>query len=172
MKIKAVELLRKEAEIAPDCDISFVAHALVLPSNDPEDKKRYDKNVESIAIRMALGHEEALGATVIDVSKPDLARKAGLSDNPGFDLISKRPNGDEIGIEVKGRVNVGDVELSKNEWSQAINLGSRYWLYVVFDCATSFPRLLRVKDPFNKLYASPRGGVIIDESYIFSTAEK
>ena len=172
MKIKAVELLRKEAEIAPDCDISFVAHALVLPSNDPEDKKRYDKNVETIAIRMALGHEEALGATVIDVSKPDLARKAGLSDNPGFDLLSKRTNGDEIGIEVKGRANVGDVELSKNEWSQAINLGSRYWLYVVFDCATSFPRLLRVKDPFNKLYASPRGGVIIDESYIFSTAEK
>ena len=172
LKTKSLEQLRKEAEIAPDCDISFIAHALVLPSNDPEDKKRYDKSVEAIAIAMALGYEDALGATVIDVSKPELARKAGMIDNPGFDLLSKRPNGEEIGIEVKGRANVGDVELHRNEWSQAINLGSKYWLYVVYDCATSFPRLLRVRDPFTNLYASPHGGVIIDESSIFSKAEK
>ncbi|MBE3116228.1 DUF3883 domain-containing protein, partial [Candidatus Bathyarchaeota archaeon] len=172
MKLKALDSLKKEAELAPEYDISFVAHALVLPSIDPEDKKRYDKNVEAIAIRMAIGHEEALGAKVIDVSRPELARKAGLGDNPGFDLLSKRIDGEEIGIEVKGRANVGDVELTKNEWSQAINLGGRYWLYVGFDCGTSSPRLLRVKDPFNKLSASPRGGVIIDEFSIFSTAEK
>ena len=41
-----------------------------------------------------------------------------------------------------------------NEWKQACNLGERYWLYVVFGCATPEPRLYRVRDPFRNLLAS------------------
>ena len=36
--------------------------------------------------------------------------------------------------------------------------GARYWLYVVFDCATPAPRLLRVQDPFAKPFANRRDG--------------
>ena len=41
-----------------------------------------------------------------------------------------------------------------NEWKQACNLGERYWLYVVFGCATPSPQLYRVQDPFRNLLAS------------------
>ena len=50
-------------------------------------------------------------------------------------------------IEVKGRAGQGAIRMEANEWKQACHLGERYWLYVVFDCATPSPRLLRVRDP-------------------------
>ena len=43
-----------------------------------------------------------------------------------------------------------------SEWKQACHLEDRYWLYVVFDCATPEPRLVRVRDPFNRLLAKSR----------------
>ena len=46
--------------------------------------------------------------------------------------------------------------METNEWKQACHLGERYWLYVVFDCATPAPRLLRIQDPFDKLLARSR----------------
>ena len=104
-------------------------------------------------MKVAWAFEEAAGAVVKDVSKPHLARAAGLEENPGFDLLSDRPGDGERGIEVKGRVGVGEVELTENEWVKACNQRDRYWLYVVFDCGTSHPRLLRVQDPFGKLIA-------------------
>ena len=57
----------------------------------PEDRKRYDAEVEAIAVKVAWAFEEAAGAVVKDVSKPHLARAAGLEDNPGFDLLSIAP---------------------------------------------------------------------------------
>jgi len=164
-------MLRREPDELGNYDVCFIAHALVIPSNDPEDVKRYDREVEMIAMRVAWGHEEGLGADVKDVSKPDLARLAGLGDFPGFDLFSKRKDGLVLCIEVKGRAEVGDVELSENEWVKAYNHRDSYWLYVVFGCATSTPRLLRVRDPFGRLIANPRGGVRIGEDSIYSAAE-
>lgn len=164
--------LRREPEGLGGFDVSFVAHALVVPSSDPEDVKRYDREVELIAMRVAWGYEEGLGADVRNVSKVELARQAGLGDFPGFDFFSRRPDGLELCIEVKGRAEVGDVELSENEWVKACNHRDRYWLYVVFSCASATPRLLRVRDPFGKLMASPRGGVIIGEDSIYSAAEE
>ncbi|HZP44593.1 MAG TPA: DUF3883 domain-containing protein [Candidatus Binataceae bacterium] len=73
--------------------------------------------------------------------------------------------------EVKGRAGVGDIELTENGWSRACNYRERYWLYVVYDCATPSPWLLRVQDPFYKLVATAKGGVIVDEKEIFSQAE-
>lgn len=122
-------------------------------------------------MRVAWSYEESQGAIVRDVHEPRLARAAGLPEYPGFDLLSKL-EGEERPIEVKGRASVGTVELSENEWAKACNLRNRYWLYVVFNCATPNPRLLRVRDPFGKLLATPRGGVIIDEKVIFQAAEE
>ncbi|MBI4639111.1 MAG: DUF3883 domain-containing protein, partial [Candidatus Tectomicrobia bacterium] len=117
-------------------------------------------------------YEESHGATVKDVSTPQLARTAGLTEHPGFDLLSMRPRGEKRAIEVKGRAGVGDIELTENEWIKACNLRERYWLYVVFGCASPRPRLLRVQDPFGKLLVRAKGGVVIDEREIFTAAEE
>ena len=140
--------------VAGDCEI--FAHALVLPTADTEERRRHDTQVEEIAMQIAQAHEEASGATVHDVSRPELARRAGLGDWPGFDLLSVAATGARRAIEVKGRAGTGDVELSENEWAKACNLRDGYWLYAVYDCATPRPRLVRVRDPFAKLLAKSR----------------
>ena len=53
----------------------------------------------------------------------------------------------------------------------ACNERQRYWLYVVFDCGTAHPRLLRVRDPFGKLIVKAKGSVRIDNAAIFQAAE-
>ena len=122
----------------------------------------HDGEVEAIAVRVATAYEESFGAVVQDVSRPDLARLAGLTAWPGFDLKSCRPQtqdnpAHELAIEVKGRGGYGSIELSDNEWSRACTLRESYWLYVVFDCATPQPRLVRIRDPFGKLLARSHG---------------
>ena len=72
---------------------------------------------------------------------------------------------------MKGRAAIGDIELTENEWAQACNLRERYWLYVVFDCASAHPRLLRIQDPFARLLVHAKGGVVIDEQAVFAAAE-
>ncbi|MGE4096468.1 MAG: DUF3883 domain-containing protein, partial [Candidatus Binatia bacterium] len=91
----------------------------------------------------------------------------GVAVRPGVRFVEE-----ERSIEVKGRASVGDVELSENEWAKACNLRERYWLYVVYDCASPHPRLLRVQDPFAALLVRARGGVIINEAAIFQAAKE
>lgn len=91
-----------------------------------------------------------------DVSKPALARAAGLRDSPGFDLLAKLPNGGVRRIEVKGRRDRGGVQVTGDEWTQACHLADSYWLYVVWNCATPEPTMVRIQDPFAKLLASER----------------
>ena len=40
----------------------------------------------------------------------------------------------------------GPISLSANEYSAAKRLGKNYWLYVVFNCASS-PEILAIQDP-------------------------
>jgi len=167
---RALAELRAEPGSLRPAPVSWLAHVLVLPSADPEERQRFDAEVEAVAVSVARAHEEALGATVRDVSKPPLARAAGLSDWPGFDLLSRRPDGEERAIEVKGRARIGDIELKENEWAKACNLRERYWLYVVYDCATEHPRLLRVQDPFASLIVKAKGGVVIDNKAVQAAA--
>ena len=155
-KDRRLRLLQLEPSLIDAGEAEIVAHALVLPTGDPDERRRHDKRVEEIAMRIAQAHEEASGATVRDVSTPELARRAGLGDWPGFDLLSVTPAGQRRAIEVKGRAGAGDVELSNNEWAKACTLGDGYWLYAVYDCATTRPRLARVRNPFAKLLARSR----------------
>ena len=116
-----------------------LAVALVIPDSSPDAKDAYDKNIEAIAMRIAMNYEvDHHRARVYDVSAPHLAR--------GYDLESHRLNGEKIVIEVKGRAGRGAVHLTDNEWPTAANVRDKYWLYVVVDCATE-PRLYRVQDP-------------------------
>jgi superfamily II DNA or RNA helicase/DNA-binding XRE family transcriptional regulator len=174
-KERRLKLLKMEPALIVPGEAEMVAHALVLPTDDPEERRRHDAEVEAIAMQLARAHEEAAGAIVYDVSRPELARAAGLTDWPGFDLRSLRPASahgpaEERAIEVKGRAGSGGVEISENEWAKACNLRDRYWLYVAFDCATPRPRLVKVQDPFGKLLAKAKGSVLIAETEILMAA--
>jgi SNF2 family DNA or RNA helicase len=174
-KERRLTQLRAEPSLTVPGETAMLAHALVLPAADPEERKRHDADVEAIAMQLARAHEEAAGATVQDVSRPNLARRAGLTEQPGFDLRSLRPvsvrgPAEDRAIEVKGRAAAGAVEVTENEWAKACNLRDRYWLYVVFDCATSQPRLVKVQDPFGRLLAKAKGSMLIAATEIFAAA--
>lgn len=170
---RRVAELRSGPERVRPGAVEFLVHALVVPAQDPEETERFDAEVEAVAMNVATSWEESFGATVKDVSRPDLARRTGLPDWPGFDLLSLRPSTERLAIEVKGRAGSGNVEMSENEWAKACNLRSGYWLYVVFDCATPHPRLVRVQDPFAKLLARGRESLVysIPQSELLQAAE-
>ena len=71
---RALEILRREVELVEPGDVTFLAHALVLPSSDPEERQRHDKEIERIAMQVAWAYEEAQGAQVYDVSTPEKAQ--------------------------------------------------------------------------------------------------
>lgn len=170
----ALATLSREPELIGPGSLTFIAHAMIVPSSNPEDLARHDAEVEKVAMDIARAHEEAEGAVVHDVHTPELARAAGLTDNPGFDLLAVYPAGHPRGrraIEVKGRANSGDVEVSANEWARAANLREGYWLYAVYDCATPSPRLARVQDPFGNLLAKAKGSVLVSASQVIQASE-
>ena len=108
--------LHEEADSVRAGDVEFLLHALIVPADDPTELERYDAEVEAVAVRVATAYEEASGAEVKDVSRPAQARRAGLADWPGFDLLSTRAAAERRCIEVKGRAGRGSVEVSDNEW--------------------------------------------------------
>jgi hypothetical protein len=167
----AIARLELEPDLIAVGDVTFFAHALVVPSSDTADERRQTQHIEEIAIEVARAYERAADATVIDVSSPQAAAAAGLPERPGFDLLSTRPDGSERAIEVKGRARVGDVELTENEWIRACNLRDKYWLYVIFNCGTPNPLPVRIRDPFQKLLGTAKGGIIFDERAIFLAGE-
>ena len=174
-KERRLTSLRGEPSLIVPGEAVMLAHALVLPTEDPEERARHDAETEGVAMQLARAHEEAAGATVHDVSRPDLARHAGLNDWPGFDLRSLRPASahgpaEERAIEVKGRARSGAVEVLENEWAKACNLRDRYWLYVVFDCASPRPRLVKVQDPFGRLLAKAKGSMLISPAEILAAS--
>jgi hypothetical protein len=170
-KAEALRVLRREPELMMAGEVTLLAHALVLPAHAAADRSRGDAQVEAIALRRARAFEEARGASVQDVSTASKARAAGLEDWPGFDLLVRRPTGETLAIEVKGRAEIGDIELTENEYIKACNLRDRYWLYVVYECARAVPRLLRIQDPFGKLIARAKNKIMLDERAIFAAAE-
>ena len=172
-RASALAMIRREPELIVPGSVSFIAHALIVPSSNAEDLERHDAEVERIAMDVARAFEEAEGAIVKDVHTPELARAAGLTDNPGFDVLAIYPDGDPRGrraIEVKGRARTGEVEVSANEWARAANLRDGYWLYVVYDCATPMPRLARVQDPFGNLLAKAKGSVLISATQVINAS--
>ncbi len=168
---QALATLQREPELIAPGEITFLAHALVLPSSDPQDIQQRDATIEAVAVQVAVAYEEAAGAKVLDVSTPEKARKAGLGDWPGFDLLSRYSNGEEKAIEVKGRAIGGNINISENEWGRAFNVRDKYWLYVIYDCATAHPQLNRVRDPWGKLIAKTKG-YVLGEQDILTQAER
>jgi transcriptional regulator with XRE-family HTH domain len=157
---------QREPELIVPGEVTFLLHALVIPSSDPEDKQRHDAEIEKIAMQVATAYEETRNAVVRDVSTKERALAEGLGEYPGFDLLSHHPNGEQRAIEVKGRAGTGDVDISENEWAKACNLRDKYWLYVVFECGKSQPRLVRIQDPWGKILPRISGYTINKELLI------
>jgi superfamily II DNA or RNA helicase len=110
-----------------------------------------DDEVERIAVDAVIAMERARGWEVVSVE----------SENRGFDLISRRPHPEDPAtalevrfIEVKGRAGIGEVALSSNEYRTAQRLRQDYWLYVVFNCATT-PDIKVVRDPALQMHWEP-----------------
>ncbi len=90
-----------------------------------------------------IAHEESLGWKCQRVGNQKI----------GFDIRSIGPSDPATGqrnvrrIEVKGRYRGEPIRLTPNEWLKASQLGSTYWLYVVWDPTTPQRELLKIKDP-------------------------
>lgn len=154
MRIDELNARREQrlADLDRECqcaigDIQHVGCAWVLPH--PERTSPgvapmvRDEEIERIAVQAVIAHEEAQGRKVESVE----------AQNRGFDLISRRPHPEDPAtaievrfIEVKGRAAVGEVALTTNEYKTAQRLGNDYWLYVVFNCAST-PEVHAIQNP-------------------------
>ena len=158
---------------------SFLSMPLLFHPKTWKRRNSMTPTWRGIAVEVATAYEKRFNAQVMQTfHAPNSPGSAGLTDWPGFDLLSRRPSAagnpqKELAIEVKGRRGYGGIELKDNEWANACNLRGKYWLYVVFDCATAHPRLVRVRDPFGKLLAKTRESTAytITESQILDAAE-
>jgi len=145
-----LERRRHELEMERHCSIGQIEHmgrAWVLPH--PERTAPMiapmvrDEEIERRAVEVAMAYERARGWHVESVE----------SENKGYDLLSRKPDPVDPTIyiaarfiEVKGRAGVGEIALTSNEYRTAQRLGEDYYLYVVFDCATT-PSLKTIQDP-------------------------
>jgi hypothetical protein len=143
---------RRRAELQQErhCTIADIRHygaSWVLPHPDRAQPHMApmvrDDAIERIAMDAAIAYETARGWQVEDVS----------ADNKGFDLLSRKFGAGNADtpidlryIEVKGRAHVGLVSLSQHEYNTAYRLKQDYWLYTVFNCATT-PEVYTVRNP-------------------------
>lgn len=101
-----------------------------------DDDEERDPVTEDVAMAVTMAYEQQHDRDPDDVSR----------DNLGFDIKSRGPREFRY-IEVKGRKGSGAVMLTANEMYMSGRFGREYWLYVVYDCATPVPRLVRVQNP-------------------------
>ncbi|MDO9538225.1 MAG: DUF3883 domain-containing protein, partial [Thermoplasmata archaeon] len=133
-----------------------LAYVTPLPENYTADvesvvqvdtsRLKRDSEVEKAAVEFVTKWELEHGAATV---------KSRELDGVGYDLESYDVSHNLIRfIEVKGKTTEHDGILTPNEWSAAERLGKDYWLYVVENPKTK-PDLLRVRDPFNTIKATP-----------------
>jgi hypothetical protein len=120
--------------------------------------------------------EIAIESLVADGFPRENIQRVG-SQRIGFDLRAHRITDPTTGaievrrIEVKGYTRDTDIQLTTNEWYKALQLGSTYWLYVVWDPLTEGAELVRIANPaarldhakkeivLAKLFASPAAAI-------------
>lgn len=139
-----------EIERERECSIGgiqLIGRAWVLPHpqrSDPAVQPMVrDDEIERIAVDAVIAHETAQGRQVERVE----------AQNRGFDLISRRLHPEDPKtainvrfIEVKGRAGIGDIALTMNEFKTAERLKDDYWLYVVYNCAST-PQIHIIRNP-------------------------
>jgi superfamily II DNA or RNA helicase len=123
--------------------VERITSVMVLPHPEretPEVRRlKPDREVEAIAMRTVIEHEESMGHQVYDVHEKNL----------GYDVTSLDLNSGELRlIEVKGiGESTGTVLLTPNEKRVAEDRRDCYWLYVVTHCKSA-PQLQEpIRDP-------------------------
>jgi len=106
-----------------------------------EELENLKKEIEIKAMNVSCNYEEEQNRTVEDVS----------TENLGYDLKSYI-DFDVRFIEVKGKAETGEILLTDNEMTKAKELKDYYYLYIVLNCSSEFPKLYRIKNPANNLH--------------------
>jgi hypothetical protein len=146
LKTRRAELLKEETLTLGN--IQHIGRAWVLPhpDRDTSELRRMRRNdvIEKTAVDAVIAYENARGYEVESVE----------DQNCGYDLKSRKfdPENPDVPvdlrfIEVKGRAGVDDVYLSDNEYKTAVRQKEDYWLYAVYNCATSSPEVYPIRDP-------------------------
>jgi len=131
--------LEREIEQEQNLIISMPELLTVIRVIPGKSEMSESEEVERIGMEIAMEYERNHGRVPEDVSK----------ENIGFDIRSQGK--DEVRyIEVKARINEGDVALTPNEWFMAKRFKNQYWLYVVAN-ATTNPTLYIINNPAENL---------------------
>ncbi len=130
--------IEKETHLLPSPP-RLIGSALIFPETQVHDSMKEDREVEELAMQMAMYFERTQGRDPIDVS----------SQNLGFDIRSSKEPETRY-IEVKGRASEGAIALTYNEWLMAKRLKEEYWLYLV-ENAKMNPILYTIKNPAETL---------------------
>ena len=96
---------------------------------------------EEIVFMQLQGRIQQIGSKLKWVAKDGL--------KPGWDIQYQDQQGQLVAVEVKGTSGMGfaSIELTHREWAAALNLGDRYWIFLVADCLSTSPRIQEIKDP-------------------------
>ena len=147
--------LNKAARLATLDDIATVTSSSVrlvgwvtVTGAARADSLGYDPDAETVAVATVVEELERLGYDVDD------RQSAGV----GYDLYARhRITREQRLVEVKGlHAGIRPLWLEQNEWAQAQQRGSEYWLYVVAACSTKPTVQLRLRDPAAALSAPRR----------------
>ncbi len=141
-KEKLEETCQQEVTLArkPPTFAGAIRVRPVMEADDSGTSQENKLEIERIGMECAIRHEEAQVCTVTDVS----------TENLGFDLRSKTPDGKIRRIEVKARAERAPVVLTSNEWHMAKQLKNDYYLYVVLN-ATTQPELYIIQNPAEQI---------------------
>ena len=157
-KIDLEDYIRREKSLTISSP-SFLGMVKVSSPSVIDDNLRKDPETENIAMQVVMKYEISNGRRPNDVSK---------EIGPGYDIKSYDDKGNIRYIEVKGRKGKGPVALSKNEWFRAKQLGTDYYLYVVWN-AESYPNVIGPKitcDPAHVFVATEDVHYIINSTDI------
>jgi len=123
--------------------VDRITSVLILPHPERENpeisRMRPNLETETVAMRVVMEHEKALGRQVYDVHEKNL----------GYDITSLDLSSGELRlIEVKGIANAtGTIILTPNERRVAEDRRDCFWLYLVTNCGTTPTLNEPVKDP-------------------------
>jgi superfamily II DNA or RNA helicase len=117
----------------------FIGIIRIQPSERKNASMQSDPEIERIGMQIAIEYENKNNRTPEDVS----------SENLGFDIRSKAPDGTFRYIEVKARAKTGDVELTLNEMFKARRFKEDYYLYAVMNAATKPVLYVRQNPAYN-----------------------
>ncbi len=140
---KALENLKEEIEKEKTLTMSmprFIGIIKVKPAETVDTSMVSDEEIELMGMKIVMDYERKNGRKPENVS----------SENLGFDIRSKSPDGSVRYIEVKARAREGNIALTQNEYFKAKRFGDDYYLYVVLNVTTN-PELYIIQNPAKNL---------------------